>query len=436
MAVKSFRANTVPQEGITATTPRGQAQQYLPNTVALAAISERLMMASEKNNIMLNTETLTAGQETHFQIQNVGLGHSLELLIEGSITIDNTDVVAQVINLAPEFPFNLVRQLQVEFNGQTTIANLNGYELLSVNAKRNKAEFLGRAASGVGGVFAQNTARVSSTRAWLTGDANLTVVAGNGLTGAATISVAAASIGVLTFGMVLELPFTLREDLLFGILPMQNNSVYSDVRISVPGLTGITAESPLSVAAAWPATAAVTSAITVRPAYNFWTIPDSSLAGVVEYLAQHSYMLISQGQNAISATGAEAFRYNMPLNYFLLSMLFTLRDSTGALVDIPSTLDNPFLNYNGTVNVGRKPIEMILAKQNQYYEGITTALGQFRLDQTDLNYLTNNLNQSKWLDMYQANNPNFTADLAAAMAIPGTFRALRETIVPASVKIA
>lgn len=433
--VKSIRSNQVPQGGPMMTTDPNQGMQYLPNTSQLYRISERLMANSEYNVTRLNQVNLVEAQQNAFQIRNVGLGESLELLITGTINLANAAGVVQNVVLAPEFPFNVIQRFLVEFNGQTPIDNLSGYELLGVMAKRNKGVFLGDGASA-GATHAQTFARVSRAVAWVQGDANVTVVAGNGLTGVASVNVGAAANGNLTFGCYLRLPFTQRQDLLLGLIPMQNNSVYADVQITLPTLLGTDARSPLFVAGAIPATLTYTvTGITGQPLYNFWAIPNPNNVELYRYLCSHNYMLISQQNNVLSATGAEALQYNLPLNYFLVGMLLTMRDSTQALADPYTSLDLPFLDYNGTARYDRRDIQARQARYQIHAEGIPAGFGQIWYDGTDLEYQPNGTNMTRWIDMYQANNPRFVADVAAGFAINGTYSVLREQICPANVQL-
>jgi len=323
----------------------------------------------------------------------------------------------------------------VQFNGQTVISNLSGYELLGVMAKRHKNLLLGAGASG-GTVFAQNLTRVDRTLAYVTAGANVVLATGNTLTGVTTASVAAASTGVLNFGFYLKLPFTLRKDLLLGLLPMQNNSVYCNVALTAPLVLGTTPEAPLSVAGAIPATLTnPANNINVFPQYNFWSIPAPNDSRLYSFLVSHSYMLLSQANNAISQVGAEALSYNMPNNYYLLSLLLTLRNSGGVLSNIYADLENVFLNYNGTARVDRRRMAARAAGQFIQAEGIQSPPGQILWDATDVEYLPNGTNTSKWLNMYLANNPQLVADVAATFITPGRYSVLREQLVPANVQI-
>lgn len=434
MAEKSVRGNPIPAGGVAATTTPGQAQAFLPDTFTIQRLGELFMARSEENCVQQNTVGLTAGQTESFIINNVGLGQSLELLVTGEVEFTNADAVNDVeIAISPDFPFNLLSKILVQFNGQTVLHNLSGYELLGVMSKRGKGILLGEAASA-GSEFAQTIARVPRSVAWIKGSTYAAVAAGDGLTGANKVTVTKAQAGKVTFGMYLELPFTMRRDLLLGLLPMQNNSVYCSVQLSVPNLVGTTAASPFYVATAVPSTLTHTSDIDCKPTYNFWAIPSPNDSRLYEFFISHSYMLQTDGY-VIQKSGIEGFQYQMPNNYYLLALLLTMRDSNGALLDCYSKVDNPYLSYNGTARVDRRDIKTRTARQNIYNEGILTAPGQLLWDGTDIGYLSNGCNTTKWLNMYQANNPTFMADIDATVSLNGKASILREQLVPATIMV-
>jgi hypothetical protein len=438
LAEKSIRGNSLPTGGALATTEASQGQPLLPNTQTLVNLSEMFMERSEANCIKLNQVTVNPGQQVTFTVQNVGLGESLEFLVTGAINIKNTAGAPADVSLSPEFPFNIFSNILTQFNGSTVINSLSGYELLGVMAKRGKGVLLGQGASaGTDNTGDQVNARVNRSTAWATAGTDLTITAGNGLLGISKVTVAANKTGVLNFGMYLHLPYTMRNDILLGLIPMQNNSVYANVQLTCPLLLGATAASPLYVTGGVPGTLTVDStAIQCQPTYNFWAIPMPNDPKLYQYLVSHSYMLLSQPANPISKTGPEALVYNMPNNYYLLTLLLTLRDGNGALQNIASALDNPYLSYNGTARVDRRDIKTRLARQNLFYEGISSPLGQLIWDGTaDVTHLSNGANSTKWLNMYLANNPQFIADVVNGLTVPASFSMLREQLVPANVQI-
>jgi len=438
MAETSVRSNMLPAGGISATMEAGQGQAFLPDTFTMQRLSEIFMVNSEQNCIKMNSQTLTAGQQSNFIINNVGLGESLELLVTGTITLVNSKSGTEVITLAPEFPFNIIQNIMTQFNGQTVLNSLSGYELLGIMAKRGKGVIKGMASSA-GVVYTQSLGRVEKTIAWVKAGDNVTFATGNTLTGVTTATVATGAAGAVTgtidFGFYVELPFTVRRNILCGLLPMQNNSVYANIAVTVPTINGISELFPLHVDTTWPTTCTVSSAITCQPTYNFWAIPSPNDSKLYQYLVANSYMLLSQGNNAMPTTGQEALQHSMPNNYYLMSLLLTMRDSAGALIDTYTYIDNPYLSYNGTARVDRRDMRTKIARDGLYNEGYASPLGQLIWDATNLDYLSNGFNTSKWLNLYQANNPMFIADVNAAVSVAGTYSVLREQLVPAAVKV-
>ncbi len=431
----SVRANSVPTGGAAATTEATQTVALLPDTPTLKALSAQFMEHSEANCLVMNSQPLTAGQQTIFTVQNVGLGQGLELLINANIHIVGT--AAGSVNLSPEFPFNLIQNLMVQFNGQTVLDSLSGYELLTMNAKRYKSVYRQNPAIqttgmnvGFNGIMQPVVPQVVATFGTL--PSNITVTKGNGLLGIATIAWSAAATYDVPVRFVVRVPFTLRDDLLLGLLPMQNNSVNLNVGITVPTIYGATPASPTYTVSGGTVTLGTAS---VTPTYNFWSIPSPNNAALYSYLISHSYMLLSQQNLTCNAVGADALQYSLPNNYYLLGLLLTLRDSTGALLDPHSALGMSYLNYNGTARVDRRDIVTKLARQFMYYEGYPTGMGQLLWDATDIDFQSNSVNTSKWLNMYLANNPMFVADIASGISVPVSYSVVREQLVPANIQL-
>lgn len=433
--VKSIRGNSVPSGGAAVTMDSGQAQTVLPSTLQMTQISEMFKIQSEHNCTMQDTQTLTPGQTKNFKVNNVGLGESLELLVEGAISLVNAATSSQQVNLSFDFPFSLISNETVQFNGSTVLHSMSGYENLAIMAKRGKRVLTNEVVSGASGsYFQQAKARVDNAIASITAGANVVLNAGNNLCGVDYVTVSASSTGVVNFKFYVEIPFTMSKANLLGLLPMQNNSVYLNIGLTTPTLIGTTQESPLYVASAVPATLTNSSTITVKPCYNFWAVPNPNDPSIYNFLCSHNYLLNSQGGNVQAATGAGSFKYNLANNCYLLALLLTMRDSTGAFVDIPATLNNACLSYNGTALVDKAEQRIRDARDRIYRLGVHSALGQFMQDFTDVDFLPNGVNSSKWLDMYQANNPQWIADVAAGFSTSGTYAVLREQLVPATVQ--
>lgn len=431
----SVRGNSLPPTGAMATT-NTQSQPLLPDTLTLMRMTEMFQERSEQNCIKLNQVSIIPGQQIQFTINNVGLGESLDLLINGSISFANTSGSAQSVSLSPEFPYNIFSNILTQFNGQTVIDSLTGYELLGVMAKRNKNIYISPTASS-GANYAQTNVSLPREMASVTAGANVTLTTGTStLTGVTSFSVAGSTTGILNFQFYLNLPYVLRQDLLLGLLPLQNNSIYANISLTCPSILGATASSPLFISGGVPSTFTNSAnAIVCQPTYNFWAIPSPNDAKLYQYLVSYSCMLLSQPNNTLSKTGQEAIQFNIPNNFYLLGLLTTIRDGAGALVDCYNYMDNPYLSYNGTARVDRRDIKTRQARQKVFYDATPTALGQIWLDFTDITYINNSTNTSKWLNMYLANNPQYIADVAGTVTLPASYSVLREQLVPAQVQI-
>jgi hypothetical protein len=441
MGQVSIRENTVPTGGAAVTTAAGQALPLLPDTLTLKMLSEKFMASSESNCIAMNPVPLAEGQQTTFTVQNVGLGSSLDLMFTVPIHIVNS--VAATLILSPDFPFNIIQNITVQFNGQTVILSASGYELLAMMSKKHKGVF-GSLRSTVDfsaltdyGTVPNAIAQIDTVPVVGTG----TVVynpatVGRSLTGVYSITTPTACDVTVYVHFYLTLPFTLRKDLLLGLLPMQNNSVNLNVTITTPTLLGTTYLSPMYIASI-PATLTVCKMVgaTIQPTYNFWSIPAPNDVSLYSYLISHSYMMLSQPHNALAAGGVDALQYSLPNNYYLMSLLLTLRDSAGVLLTIPDIIGNSYLSYNGTARVDRRDIYTKLARQALQYQGNAVGLGQLIWDATDVDFEANGTNTTKWLNMYLANNPQFIADILGSPSVPLQYSVLREQLVPANIQL-
>ncbi len=211
---------------------------------------------------------------------------------------------------------------------------------------------------------------------------------------------------------------------------MNHNAVHAAATITTRGLIGNTQESPLFAAGAVVLTG--TPDIRVLPTYNFWGLPANP--ALYNFFTNNSYVITTLPRNPIASVGERALAFNFPLNYWLVSSLFTIRDLNGTLVNIRNSVNFPHVVYNGTVAVDRSEIRTriareILATGRQY------PLGCLFFDGAQTNALDGNTaNDSKWLNMYLANNPAFYAHIAG-IATPGSYDVMLEQIVPNHVSV-
>lgn len=422
------RGNTVPQGGATDPTVGGVAGggMLLPDTIQVQEMADIFFENSEQNYLQLNNVNLTPGRQTQFKLQNVGLGESLELLIEGSFDITNSHAtVNQDVTITPEFPFNLLTNVQLMFNGKVALVNASGYDLLRMMMKRNfRNGFIRSFQSGTAPV--EQYMRVDKRIANMTVGAGGSLTAGQTLTGYDKVTITAASTCTINFEFYLDISFILRKDLPFGLVPMQHNAIYANITLNTNHILSDNHETPLQCSVAEISVG--NESITCEPTYNFWGLPSN--AELYNFFVNNSYVVTSYPKNDISSVGGKGLSFNFPLNYWLISAMFTIRENAEKLVNIRDAIDQAHLVYNGTIHVDRSSIKTRIAREivqtgEQYPYGTLMFDGA----QTN-NMFGNSVNMAKWLNMYQANNPSYYADIISPFALPGSFDVLLEQLIP------
>lgn len=435
MATRVHRGNTIPQGGATAPQVAGVAGggMLLPDTIQVQEMADIFFENSEQNYLGLNTETLIPGRTTQFRLQNVGLGEGLELFISGSFNVRNNHAtLARTVNIAPEFPYNIISSLQMMFNGKVALISASGYDLLRMMLKRNFQN------QGVLDTFSAGTATpVGSYMRLDKRIANIrvsagTLVAGDTLVGFSGLTIPAATTVRVDFEMYLDISFVMRKDLPFGLVPMQHNAIYANLSIVTNSLLSTTFETPLQMSGAEAVDVAIVTpdaVITCEPTYNFWGLPQNP--DLYSFFVNNSYVITSYPRNPISSLGARALAFNFPLNYWLISSLFTVRHAADArLAHVRSLIDNPHLVYNGTIVVDRSTMRTRIARE-VLHTGRQYPYGSLMFDGAQTNNLDgNSANMSRWLNMYQANNPIYYADVLAGLTLPGSFDVLLEQLIP------
>lgn len=437
MAQRVIRENTVPPGG-PAFPLAMPGNMLLPDTHLLKQATQAFQESSEQNTIMLDSVPLSFNSQHSFQLRNIGLGEYLDLFITMSLSVNNPTGGPLNVTLPPDFPYSLISNLQVVFNGKVVLMNASGLELLALMAKRRpEAQFLvhgaasgdrvGAGAAAAGFVPSALRTRINEQIASLhvTATADGDLVVGDTLTGVSAVRVFNARTATIPVTCWIRVPFTLRDDIALGLLPMQNNSVYANVTITTnPQARVFTLASGLVLTA---------STITAFPSYSFWGIPQRP--EMYSFFVNNSYVVTSLPNNPITSTGARALRFNLPNNYWLIASMLSVRDSALALVDVRNVLDNLHMVYNGTVVVDFVRHFTRYARE-MYETGRILPHGMLLMDNSQgVNDRTNSANSSKWLNMYTANNPQILADIVGAMALPGSFSVCLEQLVPNYVKI-
>lgn len=421
------RGNVVPEGGVTRNVVGGVAAggMLMPDTIQLQELSDLFMENSEQNFLQMSPVQLISGQNANFNLQTVGLGEAIELLVTGTIDIRNNHAsVAETVTLHPDFPYNILRNISVIFNGQSTLINTSAYDLLTLMIKRNsRSEF----------AFSRNhTARLDRRIASISvtgGTLVATPASENSLIPFHQITIPAVTTCRVTISFYLEIPFVLRKDLLLGLLPMANTSVHANVELTVSPFVGTNADFPFHGTANL---ALVSSVLNCIPAYKFWGLP--TRPELYSIFTGTSYVVTRQANRPIPNLGMNAISFEVPINFWMLSGVMTIRDAARVLADVFLRINNPHLVYNGTINVDRTNIALKTARDFVHY-GLELPVGHLMFDYTHTgNKDSNSANSSKWLNMYQASNPVLFADVTG-IEIPGSYDITLERLAPNHVQV-
>ena len=418
------RGNVVPQGGVTPNQVGGAVGggMIMPDTLQLQEMSDIFMENSEQNYLQFSSVPLVSGQTANFNLQTVGLGEGLELLIEGWIDIRNTHAsLVETVNLQPDFPYNILRNVTLIFNGQATLVQASAYDLLMMMIKRNVKSGFARSIN--------HAARLDRRICEVTATSG-TLVNGHGLTGFHQLTIPANTTARVNVRFYLDLSFVLRKDLLIGLLPMANTSVHANVELMVAPMVGTTPDFPFHGSANL---SLIGSNVNVTPVYKFWALPKNR--ALYEQFVNTSYVVTRFANKSIAAVGEKAISFEVPINFWLVSALMTIRNQARTLVDVTANLNNPHLVYNGTISVDRSPIAVKTARDFIFY-GLEAPTGHLIFDYANTGNLHgNSANMSKWLNMYQASNPVLYADVMAGFTVPGSYDVTLERLAPNHVQV-
>lgn len=427
MSMQIVRGNQGTMPSATSQNPN---QQVIPVDLAqlvdfIQPYISRFRDVSTPLNLMLDTKDLKIGSTANYRISSVGLGERTVHKVTGSIKLVNTAASAQVVQLSPIFPLNIITSVNTQINGNTSISNASPFAYTLEMLRRNRDM----------GINPADARQIS-----VTAGANVTLTSGTGtVSGYTSLSIAASQTGTLNFEFYFEVPYVYNRDTLIGLLPLQNNSTYATVTYGMAGaMLGTTPDSPLYVANAIPATLSYDSQNTIMNAtsrYDFWSVPADFTT--YQYLIMNSFQIIEQPGNTFSSTGTGALKYQFPLNSFLLAHYIVVRDSGGALVNTKNVFSEVRLEYNG--NVYPFKTDMGIHEFIQYTDYGQNQFGRFGTvlwDGTDTSDRTNFSDSAGWVDLYNTSNPTFYGDVKpGSLTLPATYSTVRVQIVPSDVQI-
>lgn len=454
---KSVRDNTVPNGGVT--NPSGMDNAL--NSLKMPIIPETSYFesfrgATEFNSIMQSPVNATQGQQASFQVHNIGFLETCWTKFECMFTL-KTSGTANTYNFGEDFPYSLINRVVSQFNGQVVTHSSTPYNLLALSTKRNTGFKFPAVANGTqtadtedttltqGGVAKAANAKINSLSNHGLYGVEITAVNGagngitttkglaNGLTTLKKVSLAGTANNSVTMKCWGYIPihYTPRKDNLIGLIPLQNNSVFLDVKLDVASVLGSDYNAPISTTA----TDVIDSySMVIKPIIDFYSVPAPYLnsADIYKYLIMYNYIV---SDTTVQTTGTGRFlNYNMPNNSFLASIMTTFRKSTDhSLLNIDDVLSSMYIDYNGTAIVRNTPSDFDIMKANLLYTGgWNLPKGVFCKDFFDSLNGANGQDWSRFINLYDATSPQLVAystDTAPNMDVNVTL----EKIVPVSV---
>lgn len=435
----SVQSNAQPAGGVTAQqpVPPSNAPTDLESIkAALKPAIERFREQSTPMTVVLPSTTFTQGavSDGGVKLASVGLGYRTITEWTGTISIQNTATSAQVVNVSPWFPYNLISNTNVTINGGATVYSVGGLGgIMTAVRNRRHSLFQVNEESPFGPAISQALFRTGTiTNATVT---NSTTTA-PALSGIASISVNASSTSAIpvTFYTFEKLAFD--RDTLLGALPLQNNSTYALKTHTLNALGGGNNSFPFFVSGGIPASIIITISLTETTQYDFWSVPSDP--GLYQEMVSNSYQTQEQVNQTTNAVGTQAFVYPIPQNMFLIALHIIARDGATTQVPLPfNGLGKRYLQYNaGSVVPVVQPVGQLRAAQYLDYDRDTFMIpGYFFWDGEDTTESLTNADQAGWVDCYLAAAPQYLADVLGTLTTPLTWSAVREQLVMGAVQV-
>lgn len=432
--VTSIRSNAVPVGGVTALQPAPPTP--VPADIEslveyLTPVITRFRRASLPMQVDLDQQTLTDGQQNSVRITSVGLGYRIVRKHVSTFSLVNANTAAAVAKISPWAPYNLENNVTVTLNGGAVTYSADGPSTLLVSQRTRR------------GALAQNpsTGAMSGALVSVTSDANATLTASTAtgqLSGYDSVSIAASSTGTVTMTWFEVIKLALSRNTLLGALPLQNNSVFAQLQTTLgqSGASSSTKQGTPFYDVAAGLTVTVSDVISAT--YEFWSVPtDPTLYAP---LVANSYQVQQQKAIVTASSGAEAFKYNLPQNTYLLTAHFLSTDSTGAYIVASGDQMGGFtlarLIYNGG---SIRPVQLHPGRHralqfSDYGADLGLLPGYFLWDGENTADDLSESDQAGWVDTYAAATPQFSNDVASSVSLNMTTSITRETVIPGAVQ--
>lgn len=429
----AIRSNSVQPGGNT------QLQPTPPTEVTpeIAALLDELTpavtkfrQASSMQNVNLDTVTMAAGADASIRIASVGIGVYTVTEYTGTFSLVNTAAAAQVLDISPLFPWNVITNTSVGINVGTVTYSADGPAGLMVAARARRTVLR----------ESPNAYGLASAMVRVTAGANVTLTYGTSfsLSGVASLSVAATSTGVLTVTWYSLEKLAYSLDSMIGGLPLQNNSVYATLtRRTAPSLLGTDVNSPFYVTGGVPATITATVSLQIKTEYWYWGVPSDP--ALYAAMVTNSYQVLQQTGLSTSSTGPGAITYNLPQNELLIAThLFMNQGAQGAQSVVGlGQYEQIIVQYNGgkvvpiAENQGRQRFRQYLV----YGDDRQQVAGYAMWDGDDTSDEITDTDSSGWVDTYTAASPQLLLTLAGSVTTPVTYSVTRESIGQAQVAV-
>lgn len=450
---KVVRGNTVQSGGVynPATVETGSPNSKLP-LLSETSYFEVFRNATEFNSISQAPVNISQGQPAAHNVHNIGFLQSIFEKVKISFTITNTASSGTTsVNVAEDAPFSAISRLTSQFNGSTVTHSVSPYNLYALYVKRLGGRKGGEFAhfdidSGDTEITTVSSSNINAINSKINSDttpfakiyfnsittgSTVTTTKGKlkGVTRLESITLAASGTANITFEFIIPVSYTPRKDMLLGLIPLQNNSVFLDVKFEINNILSSSYVTPFV-----GSNASITDySGTITPITDFYSVPNpwAGTSAIYEYLINYNYVV----SDSTFVENSTDISYNIPNNSYMLSFVNTFRNNTTKqLLKIGDTLNEMYINYNGTATVQKVPTAYDLFKMDIDAIGsYSMPTGVYIKDFYNSLYTENGGDWSRALNLYDANSPTLTGTLTKSISGGTNVCVTMEKIIPVRV---
>lgn len=451
----SIRENTVKSGGLVSVTPNSNISDItMIDTLIAKQQAQTLMERTLINLSEYGATNVMPGQQANIKHLNVGLGLGTWITVEADLRFSNT--TDAVLTAHQEFPFNLIKRFVTEFNGNNIIHNMTGYQIF-INMCKRKPDMLqidrANASTWYNTVINTLPQVASFTDGTMTSSTVSPANPGDGRKQTFCNNVATVTVSdtkPLKFFFNIYVPFTLRDDIPIGMVPLQNNNIHAQMIFTINDIVSNNLSAANVSAGKFTTCFGTTdsatldldnSSILIKPCLEYMSIPNPmmmsdgrvlSSEALYGYFTNTSYILQNIDTQTVNS-GVNAFNFSIPNNFLLLAITATAHDN-GALLDPYAVTDNWHLLVNNSLQLFRISTNRRRFMDSWYNRQVP--LGVMRFDLTEgVDLRENNLNTVKWLNLYDVNNPVWRCDIDTSVSGALDWSILMESLVPQNIAL-